>query len=138
MSLKGGRGAPLAGADVVRQLWTLFQARAWDEAEKLLAKDFKAWWPHTREHIPTPEAFIELNRIYPEPWTIHLRHVHDAGDTVIAEVRVEHPGGNSYCASVARVEKGRITRLVEYWVDDAGPTPTWRIHLARTFDTLPD
>ncbi len=138
MSLKHGRAGPPTGVEVVRQLWSLFQARAWTEAEKLLARDFKAWWPHTRELIPTREAFIELNRIYPEPWTIHLRRVHDAGDTVVAEVRVEHPGGNSYCASFARVDKGRILELVEYWADDAVPAPTWRMHLCQSFDVLPD
>lgn len=138
MSFKGGRGVPADGVEVVREFWTLLQARAWDDAEKLLSKDFQAWWPHTRELYPTREGFIEMNRKYPEPWTIHLRRVHDAGETVIAEVRVEHPGGNSYCASVARVRRGRIAELVEYWADDAGPAPSWRMPLRTLFDVLPD
>lgn len=125
-------------AALARRVWTLFQARDWKTARTLLADDFQAWWPHSREHFATPDAFIGVNRAYPEPWTIHVRHAHATADGAVVEARVAHPGGHSYCCSVARIDDGRIRELVEYWADDDTIQPDWRAPFARRFDLLPD
>jgi hypothetical protein len=52
-------------AEVVEQLWRLFDERDWERAAHLLAEDVVFEWPHSRETIRGRENVIELNRIYP-------------------------------------------------------------------------
>ena len=47
------------------ELWRLFDAGRFRDALPLLAEDFEARWPNTRERIRGPENFIALNENYP-------------------------------------------------------------------------
>ena len=76
------------GEDAVRELWRLFDEGRYDAVRPLLADDFEADWPQTRERIAGPDAFIALNAAYPGRWRCALRHLHGLGDTVISEVEI--------------------------------------------------
>ena len=107
----------MSGADLVRRLWELFEARRWDEAGELLAEDFVSEWPHSKERIRGRENYIDLNRNYPEGWAIRVDRVVDAGDTVVSEITVTQGDATFGAASVFDVADGRLTRAREYWVE---------------------
>jgi ketosteroid isomerase-like protein len=111
----------------VRRLWELFEARRWDEAGQELHDDFVAEWPHTGERIRGRENFIELNRNYPEPWSIEVRRVVGSGDEVALEAAVSHPGGVAHAAGFYTLRDGKIARATEYWLDGRSQEPPeWR------------
>ena len=111
----------------VARLWDLFEAREWEAAREQLHDDFVAEWPHTGERIVGADAFIDLNRNYPEPWSIEVRRVLAASDEAAAEVAVRHRAGASFCAGFYELERGRIRRAREYWVDfREQEAPEWR------------
>jgi ketosteroid isomerase-like protein len=116
-----------AGADAVRRLWELFEARRWDEAALELHDDFVADWPHTGERIRGRANYIELNRNYPEPWAIEMRRVVADGEEVALEAAVSHPGGIAHAACFYTVRSGKIACGTEYWVDARSQEPpAWR------------
>jgi ketosteroid isomerase-like protein len=117
----------VSAGELVRRLWELFEARRWDEAGELLHEDFKAEWPHTGERIRGRDNFIELNRNYPEPWSIEVRRVVSDGDQVALEAAVTHPEGVAHAAGFYKLRGGRILRAIEYWVDGRSQEPpAWR------------
>jgi ketosteroid isomerase-like protein len=106
-------------ADVVGELWRRIEARDWDGVGDLLAEDFVMEWPHSRERIRGSHNFVELNRNYPEGWSIEVLRIVGDGDQAVSEVRVPHPGlGVHYAASFFEVEGNRLKRAREYWVEE--------------------
>jgi ketosteroid isomerase-like protein len=112
----------MTGEELVRRLWELFEARRWDDARELLHEDFVAEWPHSRELIRGPRNFVELNRNYPEGWSIRVDRVVDAGDVVVSEITVTQGEAVFRTASVFDMSDGRIARVREYWVEEGGET----------------
>jgi ketosteroid isomerase-like protein len=116
----------VGNGNVVRRFWELMEARDWDAAGKTLAKDVVVDWPHTGERIRGRENLIELNRSYPEPWSIAVRRI-VADDVVAAEVAISHSDGVSHCSGFYELRKGRIARATEYWVEaGTDEPPAWR------------
>ena len=114
-------------ASVVVRLWEQFQARRWDDAGKQLHEAFVAEWPHTGERIRGRRNFIELNRNYPEPWSIEIRRVVAEGDRLALEAAVSHPGGVAHAAGFYELQGRKIVRATEYWVDARSQAPpAWR------------
>jgi ketosteroid isomerase-like protein len=124
-----------ASGEVVRRLWELFQERRWDDAALRLADDFVADWPHTGERMRGRDNDIELNRNYPEPWSIEVRRVVASGDEAALEAAVSHPGGISHAAGFYTVRDGKIARATEYWVDARSQEPpAWRARWVETIE----
>jgi ketosteroid isomerase-like protein len=114
-------------AEVVRRFWDRVQARDWQGAGDLLAGDFVADWPHTRERFRGRDNYIGMNRAYPEGWRIEVGRVVSEGDLVVAEVRVPLGDQVSHVAAFYEVRDGRIARSTEYWVDQGEQRPpAWR------------
>jgi ketosteroid isomerase-like protein len=114
--------------EVVAELWRRIQARDWEGVGELLAEDCVIDWPETQERIRGRRNFVELNRNYPEGWSIEVLSIVADGPNVVSEVRVPHPDvGLHYVASFFEVEDGRIVRGRDYWVRvlDEDP-PAWR------------
>ena len=118
----------MTNADVVTQLWALFEARDWSAARELFHDDFVAHWPHTGETFRGRDNFLAANSHYPEGWSIRLLRVVAAGDRVVSEVEVPH-GEKTFCAaSFFELRAGKLLRLTEYWVEaDAEKPPAWRV-----------
>jgi ketosteroid isomerase-like protein len=110
------------GEDAVRELWRLFDEGRFDEVRPLLADDFSADWPQTRERIIGPDNFIALNATYPGRWRCTLLHRHAAGDAVISEVEIGDGATTLYAVSVFTLRDGRIAHAREYF-GDAGEPP---------------
>jgi ketosteroid isomerase-like protein len=114
-------------ADTVRALWERMEARDWDGARATLADDYTCDCPASRERFPSADAFIAMNRAYPEGWAITVDEIVASGRRVVARVRVTLGDDLFHCLSFADVEDGRIARSVDFWLDDGGdPAPDWR------------
>jgi hypothetical protein len=86
-------------AALVRRLWELFEARRWDDAKALLNPDFVAEWPHSLERMRGRDDFIELNRNYPEGWSIRVDRIVAQGDEVVSEITVTQGEATFHAAS---------------------------------------
>ena len=118
---------PTDAAAVVRALWERMEARDWDGARATLADGYTADWPATGERFGSADAFIAMNRAYPEGWTITVDEIVAQGPRVVARVRVTQEGQVFHCLSFADVDGDRIAGSVDFWLDDRGePAPDWR------------
>jgi ketosteroid isomerase-like protein len=121
----------VSGSEVVEELWRRIEARDWEGAAELVADDAVIEWPHSRERLHG-KNYIEVNRIYPEGWSIEVLRVLELGDVVVSEVRVPHDSSEFWVSSIFEVQDGQIVRGREYWVES--PThdvPQWRAHLVE-------
>ena len=122
------------GMALVRRLWERIEARDWAAARRLLAGDFVAEWPHSRERFRSGDDYIGMNRAYPEGWAIEVLDVVGGGDRVASEVRVTHPDGTFYAASFFTVRDGKLASLHELWVTEgAEEPPDWRARFAERY-----
>jgi len=46
------------------QYWEYLRDQKWEQVKVLLAEDFKAFWPQSKEKMDA-NGFIEVNRNYP-------------------------------------------------------------------------
>ena len=120
------------GEDAVRALWRLFDEGRFDAVRPLLADDFEADWPQTRERIVGPDDFIALNAAYPGRWRCRLRHLHGLGDTVISEVEISDGTTTVHAVSVFTMREGRLGHVREYF-GDAGEPPYDRSRWAERY-----
>ena len=121
-------------AQLVRRLWDLFQAREWDAARDLLTEDFAAEWPHSRERFRGRDAFIEMQRAYPEGWAIEVQRIVGRGGEIASEIRVTHAGRTFYAASFFEVRHGKLASVRELWVEEASEEPPeWRARWSERF-----
>jgi ketosteroid isomerase-like protein len=112
---------------VIQRLWTLWQARAWDESVELFHPDVEMSWPHTRERFVGRANIVEMNRAYPEGWAIELLRVVPHGDVVVSEIRVTAGEELFFAVSLFDLEDGLIRRVTEYWVTSPyEEPPAWR------------
>jgi ketosteroid isomerase-like protein len=122
------------GEHLVRSLWELFEARRWDDAAELLAEDFVAEWPHSSERIRGRHNFIELNRNYPEGWSIRVDRVVSAGSVVFSEITVTQGDETFRTASVFDVRDGLLAHAREYWVEEGSESHPERARWTEPLD----
>jgi ketosteroid isomerase-like protein len=114
-------------ASVVRALWERMEDRDWAGARATLADGYTCDYPASHERFGSADAFVAMNRAYPEGWSITVDEIVADGPRVIARVRVAQGDHLFHCLSFADVEDGRIARSTDYWLDDGGdPAPDWR------------
>lgn len=120
---------------VIEAYWARTDARDWDGVAELLAEDAVVEWPDTAERFEGREAYVRVNREYPEGWSIRvLRVVADTAhpDQVVSEVEVPQKGvGVFRAASFWTVRDGLIERGTEYWTTVGGEAPpAWRAEMS--------
>lgn len=114
----------MAPGDVVAEFWRRIQARDWAGVSELLVEDLIVEWPNALVRIRGRDNFVEFNRSYPEGWSIDVRRIIAEGNTVVSEVRVPHPTvGPHYALAIYEVDRGRITRGREYWIEERFEEP---------------
>lgn len=121
---KGLAGAP----GPVERLWERFEARNWDGARDELHDEFVCDWPATGERFSGPDAFVDMNRAYPDiGWHIEVQRIVAGSEEVAAEVRVPSDEGTDWCSGFYTLRDGKVWRAVEYWTTrESGPQPEWR------------
>lgn len=127
-------------ARAVRALWAAFQRRDWDAARALLHERVQVVWWTSGERFDGADAFVAVQRRYPEGWTIRLLELgHLQDGRVLALVRVDHPPQSFFATSICRVDDGRIAGIEEYWATAEAP-PAWRDELSgrSRFDAADD
>ena len=102
-------------------LWRLFDQRRFEDARPLLADDFVADWPQTRERIRGPENFIQLNRAYPGEWRCRLKDAVVSGDRVATEVEITDGARVVHSASFYTLREGKIAMAREFFADTGEP-----------------
>jgi SnoaL-like domain len=115
-------------AAAVRAFWELIKARDWGAARTLLDDRCVTEWPHSRERFDGGDAYIDVNRAYPEGWRITVLAVVADGDRVASEIRVDQGGEVFFAASFFEFgPSGRVVRLRELWVTSPYEEPApWR------------
>ncbi len=110
----------------VRSLWSALQARDWPRARAQLFDGLQVTWWTSGERFDNADAFIAVQRRYPEGWTIRLLELERLEDgRVLSLVRVDHPPRSFFATSIARVDDGLIHGIDEYWATQEDP-PAWR------------
>jgi ketosteroid isomerase-like protein len=117
--------SPEAGSAVaiVHDLWDLFDQQRWDDARLLLADDFTATLPDTREVFPSADAWIEFNRRYPGRWRIEILRTVTEDDQVVTETSITDADTEVRAASFWTVTDGRIAAVTEYYVEPGTAAP---------------
>lgn len=110
---------------VVRSLWERFEARDWDGAGEVLARDLRAAWRASGESFTGRDAYLRVNRNYPGDWHAELDEIVVSGDRVVARLTVTLEGVAETCIGFYRVANGEITDLDEWWVATY-IAPEWR------------
>lgn len=123
----------------VRELWARLAARDWDGCADVLAPDVVVEWPASGERFCGRDAYLGVNRAYPEGWSTRVVAVVADGSTVVSEVEVPLDGVGIFAVmSIWTVESGRITRGREYWITVNGDEPpAWRAAYHERFDGRP-
>lgn len=135
------------GLELVSEFWSCISEKRWDDAHKMLAPEFAAYWPQSNEKF-TRDNFIEVNRTYPGTHEIQIMNTWgehdqwDRTDTIISEVFIKSktPEGKDvelFALSIFELEDDGdylIRSVREYWADTY-PVPAWRKHLSTPYDT---
>lgn len=119
----------------VHLFWQYISEKSWNKARQLLADDFEATWPQSREKM-SAEGFIEVNKNYPGTHKIQVENSNNEYDkwdhrshvTTQTHVESQMPDGKKlefYALSFFEVEDTKIVSLVEYWAETY-PAPEWR------------
>ena len=126
--------------EIVRKFWKYLATQKWDQIKQLLAEDFEAAWPQSRETMDAT-GFIEVNRNYPGSHEIevgNMNHEYDSWDhssEVITQshIKSKMPDGKLtelYAISFFKIEhdengEKKIISLFEYWAETYH-APSWR------------
>lgn len=123
-------------AAAVRRFWESIEARDWNAARALLDDGCVTEWPHSRERFDGGDAYVEMNRAYPEGWRITVLGVVADGDRAASEIRVDQDGNVFFAASFFEFgPAGTVTRLRELWVTSPYEEPAaWRAPWSRPLD----
>jgi ketosteroid isomerase-like protein len=129
-----------ANKRAVARMWRAFNERDFRRGGDELHDEFVAEWPHTGERIRGRDNFVRVNAEHPDPWTsIEILRIVGEGDVVVSEVAVPvKDAPTAFAASFFEFKDGKIARLVEYWVDEAGQAPyESRSSLVERIEDLP-
>ncbi len=126
--------------EIVMQFWQCIIDKKWDELKEVLAENFEAMWPQTRE-IVDKMGFIEVNKNYPGIRKIevgNMNHEYDRWDHSSAVVNQSYIKSEIsdeksielYSISLFKIEhdengEKKITELIEYEANTY-PPPEWR------------
>ena len=92
-----------------------------------MASHGRALREHTGERYASADAFIGMQRAYPEGWHIEVLRVVEEDPVVVAEIRVTQDAQVYPCVGIYRVPRGRISGGTEYWVTAGSEDPpVWR------------
>jgi len=133
-------------AAVVQAYWERMQARDWAGVHELLDDEVTVEWPASGERFRGADAVVDVNRLYPEGWSIRVvgviadREATPQAARVVSEVEVVQQGAGVFAAtSLWEVREGRIAFGREYWVVCGGDEPPqWRSTLSERYDGRPE
>jgi hypothetical protein len=122
---------------VIAEYWRRTQARDWEGVHALLAPELEVEWMATGELFAGRDAFVGMNRAYPEGWEIQVRQIVANGPLVVSETLVPYVDGTLFAVtSWWEVEGGLIQHGREYYVTVGAETPpAWRAAYSTARDS---
>ncbi|MBA2780674.1 nuclear transport factor 2 family protein [Billgrantia kenyensis] len=119
--------------EVVREFWQLMASNDFYSVVAVLAPDFVLEWPQSGERIRGGERFAQMNAEYPAHgrWQFTLKRFVESDNEVVTEVAITDGVQSATAISFFTVEKGRVSRLVEYWPEPY-VAPSGRAHLVES------
>ena len=114
-----------SGEWLVVELFRRFEARRWEEAAELLAEDFVAEWPQSRERFVGRERYLGMNRAYPGAWHIDVLRVEGRGDRVFSHVTLTIREVREHMSSIWTVGDDSLTGETSFFGEEYEP-PAWR------------
>jgi GNAT superfamily N-acetyltransferase/ketosteroid isomerase-like protein len=127
-----GEGVAPDPLSVVHEFWRLMATNDFTAVGAVLAPEFVLEWPQSRERIRGAANFAQMNAEYPAkgPWRFMLSRAVANGSEVVTDVSVTDGDVLGRAVSFFTVERGRITRIVEFWPEPY-PAPANRAHLVE-------
>ena len=112
---------------VVEKFWQLMRTNDFYAVGDVLADEYELIWPQSAEKIIGRSNFGAVNAAYPAngEWTFVINNLLAEGDQVVSDVTVSDGIVVARAITFSTVERGKITRQVEFWPDDY-PAPEWR------------
>ena len=107
--------------ELAAELWRLFDAGRFRDALPLLAEDFEALRPNTRERIRGRESFIALNESYPGVWRCTVRRIEECAGGVVTVTEICDDRTALFAVSFFSMRDGRIVAAEEYFGDSGLP-----------------
>lgn len=117
---------------VVQEFWRLMATNDFTAVGAVLAPEFVLEWPQSRERIRGAANFARMNAEYPAkgPWRFMVSRAVANGSEVVTDVSVTDGDVLGRAISFFTVERGLITRIVEFWPEPY-PAPATRAHLVE-------
>ena len=130
MALKSS--SSFSAESVVRHFWELMSSNDFASVGEVLADSFVAEWPQSNERIRGRSNYAHINSEYPAHgrWVFTLHQLVASDEQVVTEVSITDGVQRARAISFFTVEKGKITRMLEYWPEDY-PAPANRAHLVE-------
>jgi ketosteroid isomerase-like protein len=127
--------SPPAASDIAREFWRLMATNDFHSVAAVLAPEFVLEWPQSRERIRGAERFARMNHEYPAhgPWRFTVHRVVSGEGEAVSDVSVTDGVQSARAISFFTVERGRITRIVEYWPEPY-TAPSNRAHLVEVME----
>ena len=121
--------------DVVREFWRLMASNDFHSVAAVLAPEFVLEWPQSRERIRGAERFARMNREYVAygRWTFEVLRLFGSESEAVSEVVVTDGTQTATAISFFTVERGTITRMVEYWPESYAAAAN-RSHLVEPME----
>lgn len=118
--------------DIVREFWRLMATNDFASVGAVLADDFVLEWPQSNERIRGAARFAQMNAEYPAhgPWRFDIHRIVGSEREAVSEVTVTDGVQTATALSFFSIERGRITRMVEYWPEPYD-APAGRAHLTE-------
>lgn len=122
-------------ADAVREFWRLMAGNDFYAVGAVLDSEFVLEWPQSRERIRGAERFARMNQEYPAhgPWRFTVHRIVGGESEAVSDVSVTDGVQSARAISFFTVERGRITRLVEFWPEPF-TAPANRAHLVEPME----
>lgn len=125
-------GEGVNALSLAREFWRLMATNDFFSVSAVLADDFVAEWPQSRERIRGAEHYARINADYPAngPWRFEVHRVVGGEAEAVTDVTFTDGVQTARVISFFTVANGRITRMVEYFPDPYDP-PANRAHLVE-------
>jgi ketosteroid isomerase-like protein len=106
-----------ASESIVREFWRLMATNDFHSVKAVLAQEFVAEWPQSKERIRGGENFARMNAEYPASgrWQFTINRLVASGGSVVTQVSVSDGTQFADPISFFTVAAGKVTHLMEYW-----------------------
>jgi ketosteroid isomerase-like protein len=120
---------------LAREFWRLMASNDFHSVAAVLAPQFVLEWPQSGERIRGARNFGCMNQAYEAhgPWRFNIVRLVGDDREAVTEVDVTDGKTQARAISFFTIERGKISRLVEYWPEPYAPRAD-RAHLTEPID----